>query len=82
MSNIEDAVRSLEDMFGFPLNGFIPGTIAVQGSHSLPMEALENYLSGLVGEKSDGMYKDLIYLFAIFFRKAWKVINIVRYDFY
>ncbi len=78
MSNIEDAVRSLEDMFGFPLNGFIPGTIAVQGSHSLPMEALENYLSGLVGEKSDGMYKGLIYLLAILLRMARKIRNFFK----
>ncbi|XP_065062063.1 acyl-CoA dehydrogenase family member 10-like isoform X2 [Rhopilema esculentum] len=54
VSDTRDAIRELENIFGIPLQGFIPGTVAVRAPHQLNEVALKKYLREKLKLKSDG----------------------------
>eukprot|EP00794_Sanderia_malayensis_P004927 gene4927-5574_t len=54
VSDIDEAISDLENIFGISLCGFVPGTVAARGQHALPLESLENYLTEVIGAKNDG----------------------------
>lgn len=53
--NTIDAIHELERYFGFTLQGFIPGTVAVRSPHKINEVALKKYLREKIKLKSDGM---------------------------
>ncbi|XP_075690915.1 acyl-CoA dehydrogenase family member 10 [Rhinoderma darwinii] len=54
VNNVKDALKDLENLLGFPLNGFVPNTRSVRPAMDIPRESLTKYLENIFGEELSG----------------------------
>ncbi|KAG9487758.1 hypothetical protein GDO78_007512 [Eleutherodactylus coqui] len=54
VNNVQDALKDLENLLGFPLKDFVPGTRSVRPAMDIPRDSLAKYLENIFGEKLSG----------------------------
>ncbi|XP_069816893.1 acyl-CoA dehydrogenase family member 10 isoform X2 [Dendropsophus ebraccatus] len=54
VNNVNDALKDLENLLGFPLKDFVPNTRTVRRNMDIPRDSLTTYLEDRFGEKLSG----------------------------